>query len=329
MHNTLLPENLTEVSNSLTTMISPKAPVYASLLLEDGTQFEGRSFGFEGPAAGEVVFSTGMVGYPEALTDASYSGQILVMTYPIMGNYGVANRSWWEDDKIHINSLIVSNYIDTPSHSQSIMNLGDWLYQSRIPALEIKDTRLLTQHIRTHGTMLGKIVFDTDIPFHDPNTENLVAKVSTPHVLQDGSGDKTIVLIDCGAKHNIVRCLRARNVRVITVPWDWDLFSPYNDFSFDGIVISNGPGNPKMPVKTIQTLRTAIERRVPTLGYLPGPPVAGAGRWRRYISASNSAIVARISPVFCKAPNAALLRRKIMASPSVLSHQILNPGLSM
>ena len=270
MHNTLLPGDIAEIPG-LQTATLPRKPVsYGTLLLEDGTRFEGRSFGFEGSAAGEVVFSTGMVGYPEALTDASYSGQILVMTYPIMGNYGVANRSWWEDDKIHVNSLIVSNYIDTPSHSQSIMNLGDWLRNSRIPALEIKDTRLLTQHIRTNGSMLAKVVLNEDIPFHDPNTENLVAKVSTRRVLQEGSGDQTIVLIDCGAKHNIVRCLRARNVRVVTVPWDWDLFSPYNDFSFDGIVISNGPGNPHMPLKTIQTIRTALEHRVPTLGICLG-----------------------------------------------------------
>jgi carbamoyl-phosphate synthase small subunit len=270
MHNTLLPDELAEIAGSQTTAPTNEPATYGYLVLEDGMRFEGRSFGFEGAAAGEVVFSTGMVGYPEALTDASYSGQLLVMTYPIMGNYGVADRSWWEDDKIHVNGLIVSNYIDTPSHSQSIMNLGDWLYHSRIPALEVKDTRLLTQHIRKHGTMLAKIVFQQDIPFYDPNNDNLVANVSTDHVQQEGSGDKTIVLIDCGAKHNITRCLRARNVRVITVPWNYDLFSSSNDFSFDGIVISNGPGNPEMPQKTIQTIRTALERKIPTLGICLG-----------------------------------------------------------
>ena len=243
---------------------------YGSLILEDGTSFQGISFGYDGPAAGEVVFSTGMVGYPEALTDASFSGQILTMTYPIMGNYGVANRSWWEDDRIHVNGLIVSNYIDTPSHVQSIMNLGEWLKSQRIPALEVKDTRQLTKHIRTHGTMLGKIVFDEDVPFYDPDTENLVAKVSTRRVWQEGEGDLTIALIDCGAKHNIVRCLLARNIRVVVVPWNWDLFSPYNDFTFDGILISNGPGNPKMAQETIQTIRTAMERRVPTMGICLG-----------------------------------------------------------
>jgi carbamoyl-phosphate synthase small subunit len=176
----------------------------------------------------------------------------------------------WEDDTIHVAGLIVSNYIDTPSHVQSTMSLGAWLRQEKIPALEIKDTRLLTKHIRTHGTMLGKLVFDADVPFYDPNTRNLVAQVSTRRVLQEGSGDTTVALIDCGAKHNIARCLLARNVRVVTVPWDYDLFSQANDFHFDGIIISNGPGNPKMATKTIQTIRMALERQIPTLGICLG-----------------------------------------------------------
>jgi carbamoyl-phosphate synthase small subunit len=158
-----------------------------------------------------------MVGYPEALTDPSFAGQILTMTYPIIGNYGVPPASFWEDDHIHVAGLIVSNYVDIPSHVQSTMNLGSWLEQEKIPALEIKDTRLLTQHIRKHGTMLGKIVFDTDIPFYDPDSDNLVAQVSTPHVLQEGSGDTTIVLLDCGAKRNIARSLLTRGVRLTSL----------------------------------------------------------------------------------------------------------------
>lgn len=240
------------------------------LILEDGTRFEGTSFGHVGSVAGEVVFCTGMVGYPEAMTDASYTGQILTMTYPIIGNYGVPESAHWEDDRIHIAGLIVSNYIETPSHAQSTMNLGTWLRRERIPALEIKDTRRLTQHIRTYGTLLGKIVFEQDIPFYDPDGENLVARVSTREVEVQGSGETTIVLIDCGAKRNILRSLLARGVRVITVPWDYDLFSPQNTFSFDGILVSNGPGDPKMARETIQTLRTALARRVPTMGICLG-----------------------------------------------------------
>ncbi|GAC1357362.1 MAG: glutamine-hydrolyzing carbamoyl-phosphate synthase small subunit [Ktedonobacteraceae bacterium] len=240
------------------------------LVLEDGTRFEGESFGYRGAMAGEVVFCTGMVGYPEALTDASFAGQILVMTYPIMGNYGVPGSSEWEDDRIHVAGLIVSNYIDTPSHVQSEATLGSWLQQEHIPALEVKDTRMLTQHIRKHGAMLGKIVFERDIPFHDPNSDNLVAQVSTRAVQVAGAGETTIALIDCGAKRNIVRSLLAKNVRVVTVPWDYDLFSPACDFDFDAILISNGPGNPKMVQKTIRTIQTALAREIPTMGICLG-----------------------------------------------------------
>ena len=255
-----------------------------ALILEDGTRFEGTSFGYEGPVAGEVVFCTGMVGYPEALTDASYTGQILTMTYPIIGNYGVPESALWEDDRIHIAGLIVSNYIDTPSHVQSTMNLGTWLQREGIPALEIKDTRRLTQHIRIHGTMLGKIVFAEDVAFYDPYLENLVARVSTREVQHYGTGATTIALIDCGAKRNIVRSLDARGVRVITVPWDYDLFSPACDFAFDGILVSNGPGDPQMAKKTIQTLRVALERDVPTMGICLGHQLlalaAGGGTYK-------------------------------------------------
>jgi carbamoyl-phosphate synthase small subunit len=240
------------------------------LVLADGTIFGGTSFGYVGPTAGEVVFSTGMVGYPESLTDPSFAGQILTMTYPIIGNYGVPESRYWEDDRIHVAGLIVSNYIDVPSHFQSTMNLSNWLQLEKIPALEIKDTRLLTQYIRTHGTMLGKIIFDTDIPFYDPNSDNLVASASTREVQYQGFGEITIVMIDCGAKRNISRSLLARNVRVITVPWDYDLFVPAANFTFDGIVVSNGPGNPKLAEKTIRTIRTALTRRIPILGICLG-----------------------------------------------------------
>ncbi len=239
-------------------------------MLEDGTSFEGTSFGYPDSTTGEIVFSTGMVGYPESFTDPSFTGQILVLTYPLVGNYGVPDPRYWEDDRVHVAGLIVSDYIDLPSHAQSTMNLGTWLWNERVPALVVKDTRLLTQHIRSHGVMLGKIVFDDDIPFYDPNGENLVARVSTRQVQAQGSGDLTIALIDCGAKRNITRCLLARDVRVVTVPWDYDLFAPGNAFAFDGIMISNGPGNPKMPRQTIATIRTALERRVPVFGICLG-----------------------------------------------------------
>ena len=270
MSNMTIQNTLVTEVGSMYTVPERKTSTHGKLILADGTIMEGTSFGYEGPTTGEVVFSTGMVGYPEALTDASFAGQILNMTYPLIGNYGVPDRSYWESDKVHIAGLIVSNYTDEPSHRQSIMNLGTWLQGQGVPALEIKDTRFLTKHIRNRGAMLGKIVFDDDIPFHDPNTDNLVAQVSNPHVSVDGSGTITLALLDCGAKHNIVHSLIARNIRVITVPWDYDLFSPARGFDFDGLLISNGPGNPKMPQKTIQTIRVALEQKMPTLGICLG-----------------------------------------------------------
>ena len=270
MHNQLLDKSAPDIAvQDKDTLLVP-ALTRGELILEDGTRFEGTSFGAVSPIAGEVVLCTGMVGYPEAITDASYTGQILSMTYPIFGNYGVPEATHWEDDHIHISGLIVSNYIETPSHVQSTMNLGTWLRREGIPALEIKDTRRLTQHIRTHGTMLGKIIFDTDVPFYNPYLDNLVERVSTREVEIQGEGDTTIVLVDCGAKRNIARSLLARGVRVITVPWDYDLFSPERPFDFDGILVSNGPGDPTMARETIATLRSAMELRVPTMGVCLG-----------------------------------------------------------
>jgi carbamoyl-phosphate synthase small subunit len=243
---------------------------YGTLILEDGTTFEGKSFGYADGRAGEVVFSTGMVGYPEAITDASFAGQLLILTYPLAGNYGVPEKALWEDSHIHISGLIVSNYIDTPFHAQSTMTLGTWLQQEGIPALEIKDTRFLTQHIRTHGAMLGKIIFDEDIPFHDPNLENLVAQVSTKQILRAGQGKRTIALLDCGAKRNIARCLVKRDVQVVTVPWDYDLFAADSEVKFDGLIISNGPGDPKLAPQSVATARAALENNIPTMGICLG-----------------------------------------------------------
>ncbi len=242
-------------------------------ILEDGSTFEGTSFGFRTSVAGEAVFSTGMTGYPESFTDPSYAGQILILTYPLIGNYGVPDKTHWESEKIQITGLIVSNYINTPSHFQSTMTLSRWLQKENIPALEITDTRLLTQKIRTRGVMLGKIIFDPfdkaqDIPFYDPNVENLVAKVSTKKIVKQGSREKTALLIDCGAKKNIERCLLKRELRVITVPWDFDPFE--NSTKFDMLIVSNGPGDPKTVTKTITTIQKAMKNNIPTLGICLG-----------------------------------------------------------
>lgn len=238
------------------------------LVFEDGTKFEGLSFGHESPRTGEVVFTTGMVGYPESLTDPSYQGQILIMTYPIVGNYGVPENTLWESDGIKTAGLIVSNYINTPSHFQSKMTLSSWLKNEHVPALEIKDTRKLTKKIRDQGTMLGKIIFDENIPFIDPSKKNFVREVSTKSIIEEGKGKKTILLIDCGVKKNIKTQLLKRNVKVITVPWDYNPFQ--KKIPFDGIIISNGPGDPKSVTATINTVKKALDNKIPTLGICMG-----------------------------------------------------------
>ena len=240
----------------------------AKLILKDGSEFEGTSFGFEEAKSGELVFSTGMVGYPESLTDPSYEGQILVSTYPIIGSYGVPDKKSWESDRIHVSGLIVSQYIDTPSHFQSKMTLSQWLKNEKIPALEIKDTRFLTQKLRDGGAQLAKIIFNKDIDFDDPNKKNLVAIVSTPGVSKEGKGTKNIVIIDCGNKRNITRSLLNRGVKVIIVPWDFDIFLLKE--KFDGVLISNGPGDPKMCQPTIETIKKVMAKKIPLLGICLG-----------------------------------------------------------
>ncbi len=230
---------------------------------------EGRSFGFEGPVAGEVVFATGMTGYPEAFTDPSFAGQILVMTYPLIGNYGVPEKKYWESDRLHIAGLIVSTYNDTPSHYATRQTLSEWLVRGKVPALEVKDTRLLTKLIREQGTMLGKIEHpQSGTRFEDPNLSNLVARVSQKNVTYEGRGTKTIVQIDCGTKKNITHCLVSRGVRVITIPWNMNPLSLRE--RFHGVLISNGPGDPTMATETVRTVSQLLHRKIPMLGICLG-----------------------------------------------------------
>jgi len=238
------------------------------LILKNDLQIEGQSFGYEEAKSGELVFSTGMVGYPEFLTDPSYEGQILVLTYPIIGNYGVPDKRFWESSRIHVAGLVVNQYVDTPSHFQSKKTLSQWLKEEKIPALEIKDTRLLAQILRDKGVQLAKIVFKDEINFYDPNKDNLVDRVSAKKVEKTGEGLKTVVLIDCGVKENIKRSLLKRNVRLIRVPWDFDIFNLKE--KFDGVVVSNGPGDPKMCQATIKTVKKVLEKRMPLLGICLG-----------------------------------------------------------
>src|SRR3989344_3833919 len=230
----------------------------AKLILKDGSIFEGTSFGVQKSISGEVVFATGMVGYPEALTDPSFLGQILVLTYPLIGNYGVPEKELWESKKIQVSGLVVCNYIDTPSHHAMQMTLQEWLKKENIPALEIKDTRILTQKLRDEGVSLGKIIIgNANIKLKDPNLKNLVDEVSTKKVMFFGEEDPsntseqkhTVVILDCGVKQNIIRELAARKFNVVVVPWDTDVTKL--KFSFSAVVISNGPGDPQKAKITI------------------------------------------------------------------------------
>lgn len=244
------------------------------LVFEDGSFFLGKSFGAEKNSSGEIVFSTGMVGYPESFTDPSYLGQILILTYPLVGNYGVFDKKFWESDGLKISGLIVSNYIDTPSHFLSKMTLSAWLKKQGVPALEIPDTRFLTQKIRTKGAMLGKIIIkeNKNRGFYNPNTDDLVSKVSTKKITRYGTGEIKILLIDCGAKKNIINCIVKRGIQVTVVPSDFDPFlnSFFKKNKFKGIIISNGPGDPQKNTKTIQTVKAAMGKKIPTLGICLG-----------------------------------------------------------
>ena len=258
-------------------MQATDAPRRAFLTLEDGSVFQGFSFGYEKPCAGEVVFNTAMTGYPESLTDPSYEGQILVTTYPILGNYGVPSKEvksednvsdYFESSHIHCEAIVCQDYSWVPSHWQAERPLSDWLREEHIPGIYGIDTRTLTKLLREKGSMLGKITFEggEDIDFHDPNTENLIARVSTREVKEFGEGEKTVILVDCGTKYNILRCLTRRGVKVVLVPWDYD----FNTIDYDGLFISNGPGSPEFAEVTVDNIRKAMERGKPICGICMG-----------------------------------------------------------
>jgi len=286
----------------------------AKLILEDGSVFYGCSFAADRSVAGEVVFSTGMVGYPESLTDPSYKGQILCLTYPLIGNYGVPSDEkdkyglpkHFESNKIHIQGLIVSDYSFDYSHWNAKKSLAEWLKEQNIPAIFDVDTRELTKKIREKGAMLGKIIINDDVEFYDPNKVDLVQQVTIKNpivydpvnnksvIIKNDSminnsiknnslideinnesklnqineikNNKTVVLLDCGVKNNIIRSLIKRNLTVIRVPYDYDFFK----FKFDGIIISNGPGDPKMCKKTISNIKKAIDNKIPIFGICLG-----------------------------------------------------------
>ena len=254
----------------------------ATLRLEDGREFTGWSFGFEGPSQGEIVFSTAMVGYPESLTDPSYSGQILCVSFPLVGNYGIPEEqpdaeglcTRFESERIHVRGLVISDYSEKYSHWDAAKSLDQWLKEQRIPGICGIDTRALVQLLRDEGAKLGAIVpegFPVPTTFADPNLENQVALVSCREVKRYGSGKKRVVLVDCGVKHQIIRCLTSRGVEVTRVPWDYD----FNQLEWDGLFVSNGPGNPALCETTVRHLQVALQGNKPIFGICMGNQLLG------------------------------------------------------
>ena len=272
------------------------------LILSDGSVFHGRSFGYEKPVAGEVVFNTAMTGYPESLTDPSYAGQLMVLTYPLVGNYGVPPfttepnglATFMESEKIHAEAIIVSDYSEEYSHWNAAESLADWLKREQVPGITGIDTRELTKVLREQGVMMGRIVFGNE-PDHLPESSyagiNYVDKVSCKEIIHyagnkkngyskdtpstqlkfqlsnSGSRSKKVVLVDCGVKTNIIRCLLKRDVEVIRVPWDYD----FNELEFDGLFISNGPGDPDTCDAAVQNIRKAMQNpKLPVFGICMG-----------------------------------------------------------
>ena len=273
----------------------------ATLILSDGTEFHGYAFGAERPVAGEVVFNTAMTGYPESLTDPSYAGQLMVLTYPLVGNYGVPPFSfekdglptYMESTKIHAEAIIVSDYSEEYSHWNAVESLGDWLKREGVPGITGIDTRALTKKIREHGVMTGQLIIDNGqltMETPDYGSVNYVDRVSCKEIIiYDGTESrsfdvntpideincqlstvncqlKKVVLLDCGVKANIIRCLLRRGVAVIRVPWNYD----FNGLDYDGLFLSNGPGDPDTCEAAVQHIRKALEGDRPICGICMG-----------------------------------------------------------
>ncbi len=255
-----------------------------TLTLQDGSQWTGKAFGAFEEVEGEVVFTTGMVGYPESLTDPSFKDQILVLTSPLVGNYGVPKEEldeqklskWFESARIHLKGLIVSEYSENFSHWNASKSLSDWMREYGVPGISGVDTRALTKKLREKGALLGKIHPSEKTPdktFYDPNHENLVAKVSPSKVETYGEGLKHIALVDTGMKLNILRSFLKRGLKITRVPWNMNPFEL--GIEFDGIFFSNGPGDPALMQETVEIMKDAFARKLPTFGICLGSQIMG------------------------------------------------------
>ena len=250
-----------------------------TLVLQDGTKFHGKSFGYDAPVAGEVVFNTAMMGYPESLTDPSYAGQLVTLTFPLVGNYGVPPftfgaeglPTFMESDHIHASAIIVSDYSEQYSHWNANESLAEWLKREQVPGITGIDTRELTKVLREHGVMMGQIIFDddpTNIPQAQYEGVNFVDRVSCKEIIRynEGAG-KRVVLVDCGVKANIIRNLIERGLEVVRVPWNYD----YTGMEFDGLFLGNGPGDPDLCQDAVTILRQQMNKsRKPICGICMG-----------------------------------------------------------
>jgi len=286
--------------------ISTKKAQYANkngkLILDDGTVLEGMGFGYSTTVFGEVVFNTGMVGYPETLTDPSYRGQILTLTYPLVGNYGVPDPTqkdedgipkYFESDKIQIRGLIVHELSLTASHWNLSMTLDEWLYNEKIPGISGIDTRVLTKKLRTSGVMMGALVVSENeineeevkkqlasAPHY--NSEQFMDVVSTKEEHIFGKEKNSVVLVDTGTKNAILRNIRDIGYKAIQLPWDTPI-EKILSYKPKGVIISNGPGDPQNCPETIQTAKSLIEKNIPTLGICLGAQIIGlAGKATTY-----------------------------------------------
>lgn len=241
------------------------SPKDARLVLKDGTVFNGQIPDSQPDSVpAEVVFSTGMTGYVESLTDPSYSEQILVFTYPLIGNYGV-HPDGWESDKIYAHGVVVSELISNWSHPLSDRSFLSWLREQDIPIIFGVDTRSLTQHLRTKGVVNGAITseesykkgFETKIP-------NVT--IDRPKLFKAAGAKKTVVLLDCGSKENIARSLLERKLNVLRVPSDYD----FSKEKYDGVVLSNGPGDPNDYQPAINTVKKLLKGNKPVFGICLG-----------------------------------------------------------
>ena len=275
---------------------------FGKLVFGDGTVLDGMGFGYSAAVFGEIVFNTGMVGYPETLTDPSYSGQILTLTYPLVGNYGVPDPSikdkdgiskFFESDKIQVRGLVVHELSLTASHWNLTMTLDEWMHNEKIPGISGIDTRELTKKLRTGGVMMAALVVsDTEIDVEEIkkqlasspnyNSEKFMDIVSTKHEEVYGSNEKSVVVIDTGVKNSILRNIRNLGYKVIKLPWNTSIEKVLS-YNPKGVVISNGPGDPQNCPDTIDTAKKLIEKNIPTLGICLGAQIIGlAGNTETY-----------------------------------------------